>query len=221
MASTVTRRIFWASAFAIAFALVEAAVVVYLRALYYPGGFAFPLSVLQMNHLVVEIAREAATVLMLASVGLLVGRSRWQKLGFFLITFAVWDIFYYIWLKVFLDWPSSLVEWDVLFLIPIPWIGPVIAPALISVELLLAGSMMVIHEGRSPTFRVQRSEALVTLLATCVMLYTFLADTSASLSGAPPEPYNYALLGAGLAGYGIVLIQFWRRIPKVPAAHVA
>ena len=209
-------RMFWVSVFAVSFALVEAAVVVYLRAIYYPEGFTLPLSVIRWDHVKVEIVREMATLVMLASVAVLAGKTKWQRIGFFLMGFAVWDIFYYLWLKVFLDWPISIVDWDVLFLIPIPWIGPVLAPLLISGILLSAGLVMITHEDRSPPFRVRRGEMAVTLLATLVLLYTFMADIEATLHQAEASPYNYWLFGVGMAGYGFVLIRLWKRIPNAP-----
>jgi hypothetical protein len=201
-------------AFAVTFALVEAAVVVYLRALYYPEGFQFPLSVMNWHHVTVEIAREGATMLMLTSVALLAGGSRWERVGYFLIAFAVWDIFYYVWLKIFLDWPQSILDWDVLFLIPLPWIGPVIAPVLISVALILAGCIMIAHEKRSAGFRIRWAEALTALVSTGVLLYSFMIDTKATLYGANPEPYNYLLFALGMTGYGLILWRFWGRLPR-------
>ena len=214
----VTTRIFWTCVFALSFALVEAAVVVYLRAIYYPEGFTFPLSIIRWDHASVEIARESATFVMLGCVAVLAGRTTWQRVGFFLIGFAVWDVFYYIWLKVFLDWPGSILEWDVLFLMPIPWISPVLAPVLISATLLSAGLVIIIHEERSPTFRVRWGEALISVVATLVLLYTFMADTEATLHQAEPRPYNYVLFAIGMAGYAFLLVRFWKRIPKAPQA---
>jgi len=101
------RRIVWVSVFGVAFAFVESSVVVYLRSLYYPEGFTFPLKMMSTSHIGVELAREAATVVMLAAVGILAGTTGWQRFGYFLVVFGVWDVFYYVWLKVILDWPSA------------------------------------------------------------------------------------------------------------------
>jgi hypothetical protein len=109
--------------FSIAMGLLEAVVVVYLRMLFYPEGFAFPLKVMPDKVYLVEIAREAATLIMLASVSAAAGRKHYERLAYFLLTFAVWDIFYYVFLKVFLNWPATLLDWELLFLIPVTWIG--------------------------------------------------------------------------------------------------
>jgi len=125
--------------FSISMALVEAGIVIYLRALYYPEGFSFPLKIITTRHLIFELARETATILMLISVSALIGKSFWEKFAYFLILFGFWDIFYYIWLKIAIGWPLSLLDWDILFLIPLPWIGPVIAPVTIAIMMILAG----------------------------------------------------------------------------------
>src|SRR5512135_1567840 len=97
-----TRTILRVSLFAVAFAFVESSVVVYLRAIYYPGGFSFPLAIISKSHMPVEVIREAATVVMLAVVGVIAGTTRWQRFGYFLLVFGLWDIFYYVWLKAVL-----------------------------------------------------------------------------------------------------------------------
>ncbi len=142
------RRLIILALFAIAFAYIEAAVVVYLRAIFYPNGFTFPITnILEMpgagRYLLYEIGREAATVvLMLTAAHLMAGNWR-QRLGYFLIIFAVWDIFFYVWLKVLINWPSSLLDWDILFLIPISWAGPVLAPVITSLTMLLTGTFLL------------------------------------------------------------------------------
>src|SRR5882724_9621043 len=134
-----------ATAYAVAMAYLESAIVVYLRRLYYPQGlsfpltiadieglrylmahqsvFDFPLAIIDTPTLLLELGREAATMVMLATVGIAAGRTKVGKFAYFLLLFGVWDIWYYIWLKVFLGWPASLLTWDVLFLIPVPWVG--------------------------------------------------------------------------------------------------
>ena len=89
----------------------------------------------------VELMREAATLLMLLMVGLLAGKCRRSRLGYSAIAFGVWDIFYYVFLKLITGWPHSLTDWDILFLIPLPWWGPVLAPVLISMLMILWGTL--------------------------------------------------------------------------------
>ena len=138
------------SAFAVAMAHVETMIVVYLRRLYYPDGFRFPLVIIDTPTLLLELEREAATLGMLAAYGLAAGRTKAGKLGNFLIAFGVWDIFYYVWLKAILGWPASLLTWDVLFLIPVPWVGPVIAPVSVACTMIGMGLGLLHLEQRGP-----------------------------------------------------------------------
>ena len=128
--------------FGIAFGYIEAAVVVYLRQIFYPDGFTFPLTVfgtdaLSRRILLTEIGREAATIVLIFTGAWLFGHNRGQRFAYFMIIFAVWDIFYYVWLKVLLDWPASIMDWDILFLMPVTWASPVLYPVLISATLIV------------------------------------------------------------------------------------
>jgi len=119
--------------FVVAMAYLEATVVVYLRALYYPEGFFFPLKMIPTKMAFVEVGREVATIVMLFSIAFIVGKKLKDKAAYFFLSFGIWDIFYYVWLWVLLRWPGGFFDLDLLFLIPVPWIGPVAAPILISI----------------------------------------------------------------------------------------
>ncbi len=128
------RRLLEAALFGVAFGFVEAAVVVYLRAatglLSAPHAkviAAFPESLFR-----IECFREAATMIMLGAIALLAGQSAKERVAAFLWTFAFWDFFYYVWLRLTIGWPSSLFTTDVLFLIPVPWVAQVWFPLLVS-----------------------------------------------------------------------------------------
>src|SRR5580700_5945650 len=112
------RTVILLTVFSIAMGFMESAVVIYLRALYYPHGFDFPLLPVTPQISYVEFFREAATIVMLLIIGKLAGRNPAEKFSFFLFCFAVWDITYYVFLYVVLKWPPSLYTWDVLFFIP-------------------------------------------------------------------------------------------------------
>lgn len=150
--------------FGTAFGLVEAAVVCYLRQLMnFHTNYVFTdyhvllnlgfitfisstHSLLISNHItMIETSREAATIIMLISVAIIAGKNRKQRIGAFLISFACWDISYYVFLKIFVNWPASLMTKDVYFLIPVTWIGPVITPLIISTALLIIGAKLYLH----------------------------------------------------------------------------
>ena len=188
--------------FAAAFAFVESSVVVYLRALYYPEGFSFPLKPLAPDMVAMEIVRECSTIIMLAAVGALAGRSRWEKFSWFLIAFGVWDILYYVWLKVTIGWPATMIDWDVLFLVPLPWIGPVIAPVLIALLMVILGILAVFRLANGRFFHPGWLSWILALAATIILLYSFMLDIPATLGGQPPSPYPYQFLAIGLLLYG-------------------
>ncbi len=192
-------------------AYVEAAVVVYLRELVYPEGFTLPLKALPDKLVAIEIAREAATLIMLAAVAGLTARKFWDRFGCFIVMFGTWDIFYYVWLKVTLGWPSSLTEWDVLFLIPVPWTGPVIAPMLVSAVMIFAGLGIIRLFAEGTSFRPTGFAWVLAVTGTLVILYTFMRGASAGSGGQMPQPYLYNLLAAGLAFYLAAFIHSYRR----------
>ncbi|MBL7138880.1 MAG: hypothetical protein ISS17_08905, partial [Bacteroidales bacterium] len=129
--------------FAIAMGFLESAVVVYLRAIYYPEGFAFPLKIIEGPVATTEILREAATLIMLITVAILAARRWIIRFAWFIYIFAIWDIFYYIFLWLLLGWPESLLTWDILFLIPTTWVGPVLAPVINSLTMIALAGVMI------------------------------------------------------------------------------
>lgn len=204
------RKVFWIIIFGISMALVEAAIVVYLRAIYYPTGFLFPLVKIETSHLIIEIGREAATIFMLISVAALSGKKFWEKFSYFLICFGIWDIFYYIWLKITIGWPSSVFDWDILFLIPLPWIGPVIAPATIAIMMIFAGLAIIILYKREYEFQPSLASWVLTITGTLVILYSFMRDTGAGLHQHLPLPYIYEALIAGEVLYLLAFLLAWK-----------
>lgn len=151
---SVRKTILWVSFFAIAMGFLETSVVVYLRELYYKDGFNFPLKTISPFIGKVEFMRELATVIMLVGIGIVAGKTKLQRFAYFVLAFAIWDIFYYVFLYVCLGWPQTLSTWDILFLIPVPWVGPVWAPCLLSL-LMIVGALYIINQTeKNPSFRV-------------------------------------------------------------------
>ncbi|ETX04209.1 MAG: hypothetical protein ETSY2_30110, partial [Candidatus Entotheonella gemina] len=165
-----------ATAFAFAMANVETMIVVYLRRLYYPEGFQFPLVIIDTPTFLLELAREAATVVMLATFGIAAGRTKAGRFGYFMIGFGLWDIFYYVWLKMILNWPASLLTWDVLFLIPVPWIGPVMAPVSVACTLIGMGVVLLILEARGPVLPAGKAVWSAQVTAAAIIIYSFTID---------------------------------------------
>ncbi len=210
--------------YATAMAWVESAVVFYLRSMidriepYQPnplpviGGFA-----------AVEMPREFATLVMLFAVGFLAGRTWRARFGYAVIAFGVWDIFYYVFLKIICGWPHSLFDWDILFLLPMPWWGPVLSPVLISLLMILWGTLATqfeqSHSPRLSNWRVW----ILNLAGVVLALYVFMADTLAAshhgleaIRNMLPKQFNWFLFCVALLLMSMPLMQrmrrqFWQR----------
>jgi hypothetical protein len=202
--------------YALAMGYLEAVVVVYLRALYYPEGFAFPLKPMDSGLVAMEIGREAATVVMIFAIAWAAARSGWQTLTGFALVFGVWDIVYYAALWLLLDWPASIFELDVLFLIPVVWVGPVWAPSLIALSMSAAACALWPMDYRVIAPRTW--EWALMFAAGCVLLATFIVP--AVLVGVtrlgegillPEVSYPWWAWIAGESAAVFVAVRWWTR----------
>lgn len=164
--------------FAIAMGFLEACVVVYLRELYYPNGFDFPLQTMPGRILAVELVREICTMVMLISIAWIAGKNKLQKFAWFIYCFAVWDIFYYVGLKLFLNWPPSLMTWDLLFLIPVAWVGPVLTPVICSLTMILLAACIVIPQEKGFDVRIKLTEWGLIIGGAVIIFISFIWDHS-------------------------------------------
>jgi len=210
--------------FGISFGYVEAAVVVYLRPHYEPlhqrfhashvSGQIFPLVTVEQldaagpdarQRLEIEVGREAATLVMLAAAGLGVARNFRQWFAGFIIAFGVWDIFYYVFLKVLLDWPSSLLEWDLLFLLPVPWAGPVLAPAIVAFSMVCCGAILLVREERGRPVSPSALDWTAIVSGGLLIVAAFCWDYRNLMQGGEPNPFHWPLFVCGeivgLAGF--------------------
>jgi len=168
----------WLTLFSMAMAFLESAVVIYLRELYYPQGFCFPLVTLPGKIALTELLREMATIVMLLAAGYLAGRQTDRWFAWFIYSFAVWDIFYYAYLKILLNWPDSWLTWDILFLIPVIWTSPVIAPVLVSLTMFLLSGVILYYSYKYGKIMDSRS-ALICLIAGSFLIFlSFIWDFS-------------------------------------------
>jgi len=163
--------------FAIAMAWLEAASVFYIRSLVdrIEPNQANPLPLEPMTGALgyVELWREAATLLMIATVGLLAGRTWRHRAGYAAVAFGVWDIFYYVFLRLISGWPRTLLDWDILFLLPLPWWGPVLAPISIALLVILWGTLATQGNDRA---REARWPWALGSLGVVVALAVFMLD---------------------------------------------
>jgi len=204
------KRFIWVVAFGIGFAYVEAAVVVYLREIFYPQGFTFPLPNLLaeyrgMRLYATEVGRELATMVILITSSALIGTNFRTRLAYFLTIFAVWDIFYYVWLKVLLNWPATLMDWDILFLIPLPWAGPVLAPVLISLLMLVIAGALLYRDSPRQTLRISPLYISI-IVALCIFVIDLFCR--AGLHIVDPDYASYFNWPAFLASMFAVIVLF-------------
>jgi len=213
--------------FALAMAWMESATVFYLRTLV---GRVDPYQVapLPPHKLLgnVELIRELATLVMLFTVGWLAGREFRTRFSYMLIAFGVWDIFYYVFLAVMGPWPRSVMDWDVLFLIPLPWWGPVLAPCMIA-ALMVAGGTLVTQfdDGAGPLWPSNKLVAL-NWAGILLALYVFmehaihvLPQGEAALRGVLPTKFNWPLFALALVLMMVSLVELsWRVWRKADAA---
>ena len=216
--------------FGISFGYVEAAVVIYLRALYEPlrqqltpgrgPGELFPLVDRERmiaaapetaRLLQVEVIREAATIVMLAAAAMLVAGERSLWLPAFSIAFGVWDVSFYLFLKLWIGWPASLLTWDLLFLLPVPWAAPVLAPVIVSFTIVGCGLAALCRP-----IVIDRRQWAGMILGGALVILSFTWDFRNLLEGNLPHPFAWWLFLAGeVASLGSFLLAFFR--PPLPA----
>jgi len=188
-------------AYAGAMAYLEAAVVIYLQlALGLEVGAIFPLLPASGagNLVAIEAGRELATLVMIATVGLLVGRTRLERLAWSAVVFGIWDIGYYAWLHVFSGWPPTPNTPDLLFLLPVPWVGPVWSPVAVSAALVGAGlaGASAVRSGRR--LAVARWHWAAGLGGGLVVVLSYTLDAGRLIDGGLPGPYPWPIFAVGI-----------------------
>lgn len=221
------QKVIWLTAFSIAMGFLETAVVVYLRAIYYPNGFDFPLVPITSNIAITEILREFATLVMLVGIGVLAGKNKAERFVCFLFSFAVWDIFYYVFLKLLLHWPASLFTWDILFLLPVPWVGPVLAPCITSLSMIILFAYVMYYSDKKASVSILPKEWKWLISGSLIVIISFVWDyfkfklndqetnqTTTSLLNDMaeyiPQTFNWPLfwVGQGIIFFTIYKLQF-------------
>jgi len=174
--SPLYKKVFWVTLFSIAMGYLETTVVIYLRLLYYPEGFEFPITPLETDIALFELMREAATIIMLIVIGVLSGKNLAQRFAFFIYSFAIWDIFYYVFLYITLGWPESLFTWDLLFLIPVLWVGPVISPIIISCLMILLAFQLIRFNSYDLQIPVSLKEWILLIAGSVIVIISWTKD---------------------------------------------
>jgi hypothetical protein len=215
----VGRRLLIVGGFAVAMAWLESAVVFYLRTLvdriepYQPNPLPIAGGIGG-----VELVREAATLVMLGTVGWLAGRTGRSRFGYFVAAFGAWDIFYYVFLIPMTGWPRSLLDWDILFLLPLPWWGPVLAPVMIAVLMIAGGVVLAFNDERdAPSLWPSKAVLWLSGLGVGLALYVFMADairavrSGASIQTMLPVAFNWPLFLVAWALMALPAVELVRQ----------
>ncbi len=200
-----SERARWAivMAFAIAMAWVESASVFYIRALV-DRIEPYQANPLPLNEALgdVELWREASTLVMIAALGMLAGRTWRRRLGYAALAFGAWDIFYYVFLRIMTGWPRTLVDWDILFLLPLPWWGPVLAPVSIALLMIVWGTLTTQSQDDA---KDARSAEALSLVGIALALGVFMIDAWRALPAGRdavlqvlPTTFNWPLFWVAL-----------------------
>jgi hypothetical protein len=192
-----SKKIFAILIFSIAMAYLESSVVVYLRLIYYPGGFNFPINIIPEGIFLIEVGRELATIFMLASIGYLSGARFVERFSFFLFAFGVWDIFYYVWLKLFINWPASFLTDDLLFLIPVPWISPVLAPIIVSIIFIVMPLILLNFYLNGRRIKSDLYVNLLIAIGVMLILFSFIWNFQNRLNMSSPVEFLWGIFGLG------------------------
>jgi hypothetical protein len=209
--------------YAIAMAWVESAVAFYLRTMmdqidpYHP----YPLHLVKgIGH--AEIVREAATLVMLFMVGWLSATNWRSRLAYSFIAFGVWDIFYYIFLKVMCGWPHSIFNWDLLFLIPLPWWGPVLAPCCIAMLMIIGGTLVTQFSRAGVRLWPSGLTWIISFGGAAVALYVFMADTirvapqgGEAVRNVLPNSFNWPLFLGALVLMAAPVLEMAHKVWKL------
>jgi hypothetical protein len=202
------RKLSWLIIWGLAFGFIEAAVVIYLRKLYYPDGFGFPAVFAHTDISVVELIREFTTLIIMWAVAEVSYRSLQAKLAVFMILFGIWDVFYYAVLRFFLKWPETFNTWDILFLIPSPWVGPVWAPLLVAVSLAISGVILLKKHEAGKKLQLNSKFWFFEAVMGLLIITSFLIPGQVVLKNTIPETYPWYLFLLGyLPGFGFFLYR--------------
>lgn len=233
MKPSIIKTIALVTVYSIAMGFFESSIVVYLRALYYPEGFDFPLKIVEPLIAATELCREFATLVMLIVIGAMAGRTKTEKFAFFIYSFAVWDIFYYVFLKVILNWPESFFTWDLLFMLPCPWVGPVLAPVINALTMITLALLIVARTSRSREARLNVPEWSLLILGSLIVIASYTMDFAVFLTARfsllqlyrpeyydavlahaatyRPACYSWPLFAAGALMHAAAVILFFLR----------
>jgi len=206
----IKRRLIGVITFAIAMGILEAICVVYIRQIIFPPDGNIANTPISNFNFGLEAIREAMTIIMLTTVSMLAAYNIRTRLAMFFLAFGTWDILYYVGLRIFLQWPASIMDWDTLFLIPVAWYSPVLVPVLISTYFIGGSIFIILHEGNGTKLKFSLTVVLLQFLAFVIWFYSFIMNSvDISESGYTNAEYSWVLFLIALTfGISSIALSF-------------
>ena len=205
--------------FAMAMGILEAICVVYIRQIIFPPDGNIAIVPITNFNFSVEAIREAMTIIMLTTTSILAAYNVRTRLAMFFLAFGTWDILYYAGLRIFLQWPTSIMDWDALFLIPMAWYSPVLVPVLISLYFIFGSIFIILHEGNGTKLKFNISVILLQLSAFVIWFYSFIRNSTLIYEiGYANAEYSWDLffLGLILGGSSLAISFFLGEKTAIP-----
>jgi hypothetical protein len=163
-----------------------------------------------------EYWREAITLIMIFSAACIAGKTRLQRFAYFMLIFGVWDIIFYASLKILLNWPASIMEYDLLFLLPLPWTGPVLAPIIISASMITAGIIIIKFIDRGVKFYQNGVIWLLEITGGVIVFLSFIASAGDVIKGLYPSHFSWIIFSSGwLIALSAFLYSLYKTLLKI------
>jgi hypothetical protein len=123
---------------------------------------------------------------------------------------------YYAMLKLVLGWPVSLATWDILFLIPVPWIAPVWAPALVAALFVVIGTWLLRTASRFRAYSM--IGVAVLLMSATIVVASFMADWRVVVDQQVPDRFHVWLYSVGVVAGLAWFVLVERRVAAADRA---
>jgi len=204
------KKLSYLTLFAISFAFVIGVTVYYFRLHFYAPQFSFPINWKEGLPFYTLFGRQLASLMVIFLLAWLSGKNLKQKIAAFLYVFGVWDIFYYLSLYIICRWPNSFLTNDLLFVIPLPWTGPVLAPMVVSLVLISLGVTLFFLDKKSMQLNSPFILWVFEIVSGGFIVLSFLWNFQAVYQGEVPTPFPWFLfisgliLGIGSFGYSVL-----------------
>lgn len=175
---------------------------------------------------------------MLITVAFICSKNAIHRFAYFLLSFAIWDLCYYIFLKILLNWPESIFTWDILFLIPIPWLGTGIGAVILSMLMLVFSFVLLKFKPETVQILITFPSLIKLVTGSLVTIFSFIINYLIFKAASPPhltsntinsginmlnnykpDEFYWWIYFTGVAILVWEIISIYRRITKINLNH--